>query len=427
MLIIPPLGTALSSLSASLFPVGNMGGLFNLIDGADIIATAVFLFILLRAFKRTKTISMAATVLVAMVLVYTASYWFGLSTLVRILKLLLANIVIILAIVFQKELRRFFELINVRRLANFSAHIKNLMTPRQYRDAIETIAHTVWVLAGTKTGALMVFPGRESIEGYVAEGIDLDGKVSEQLLLSIFDTSSPGHDGAVIIEGDQIRKFGVFLPLSDKEGVAQFKKFGTRHRSALGLSERSDALSIAVSEERGEVTVFRDGAARSMRAEGDLVAALRAFLQETGNFSETVAPTAWRRRIGSFAVDAFIAIVMSSSLWLFLTYPNLAITQREFEVHIEVANVPAGMTIDRIQPAQASLSLSGAEGDFRLLDPSMVRVVVDAAPIIKEPYKPYYYVSLTRDNAHYPQSFSFVSLSPKGVTITPSMAPPAKP
>lgn len=422
--ILPSLNTM---LSASVFSAQSVWGLINVADGADIIATAVFLFILLRLFKRTKTISMAATVLVVVVVVYTASYWLGLSTLVRILKLLLANIVIILAIVFQKELRRFFELVNVSRLANIPGHLKDIFVPRAHRDAIEAVAHTAWVLAAAKTGALFVFPGKESIDGYVAEGIELEGKVSEQLLLSIFDTSSPGHDGAVIIEGDSIRKFGVFLPLSDKEGVAQFKKFGTRHRSALGLSERTDALCLAVSEERGEVTVFRDGAARPMRTEEDLANALREFLRETGNVAGDQTPAVWHRRLRSFGVDGLIAVVMAASLWLFLTYPNLAITQRDFDVHIEVANVPAGMTVDRIQPTEASLSLSGAEGDFRLLDPSTVRVVVDASTFLKEPYKPYYYVQLTRNNAHYPQSFSFVSLSPKGVTIVPSTSSTTKP
>lgn len=423
-LFIGPLSTW---LSASAFSAASVWGLFNVADSADIIATAVFLFILLRLFKRTKTISMAATVLAVVVVVYTASYWLGLSTLVRILKLLLANIVIILAIVFQKELRRFFELVNVRRLANIPGHIKDIFVPRQHRDATEVIAHTAWVLATAKTGALMVFPGKESIDGYVAEGIDLDGKISEQLLLSIFDTSSPGHDGAAIIEGDAIRKFGVFLPLSDKEGVARFEKFGTRHRSALGLSERTDALCLAVSEERGEITVFRDGAAHLMRTEADLTKALREFLQETGSVAGGQTKAAWRHRLTGIGVDALIAIVMSASLWLFLTYPNLAVTQREFDVHIEVANVPAGMTIDRIQPTQASLSLSGSEGDFRLLDPSTVRVVVDASAFLKEPYKPYYYVGLTQGNARYPQSFSFVSLSPKGVTIVPSTSSTTKP
>ncbi len=414
-------------LSASAFSAGGMWGLLNVADSADIIATAVFLFIILRLFKRTKTISMAVTVLVVVVVIYAASYWFGLSTLVRILKLLLANIVIILAIVFQKELRRFFELINVRRLANIPARIKDVFVPRHQRDAVEMIAHTAWILSASKTGALIVFPGKESIEGSVAEGVDLDGKISEQLLLSIFDTSSPGHDGAVIVDGDSIKKFGVFLPLSDKEGVSQFKKFGTRHRSALGLSERSDALCLVVSEERGEVTVFRDGEARLMRTEADLVGALREFLDENGNMAGNRTPAVWHRVLRGVGADALIALVMSASLWLFLTYPNLAITQRDFDVHIEVANVPPGMTIDRIQPTEASLSLSGAEGDFRLLDPSTVRVVVDASTFLKEPYKPYYYVGLTQGNARYPQSFSFVSLSPKGVTIVPSVSSTTKP
>lgn len=422
------LGAAVQPLVAPIFSWQSISALFTVADGADILATALFLFILLRLFKRTKTISMAVTVTVLVVVAYTASYWLGLSTLVRILKLLLANIVIILAIVFQKELRRFFELIDIRRLKNIPARLREVISPRQPQGGTDIIARTAWRLAAAKTGALFVFPGRESIDGYVAEGIDLDGGISEQLLLSIFDTSSPGHDGAVVVENDRIKKFGVFLPLSDKEGIAQFKKFGTRHRSALGLSERSDALCLVVSEERGEVTLFRDGTVRALHSEKETREALEEFLAETGNgVLPGDAKAARRRNLRMLGIDALIAVVVASSLWLFLTYPNLGVTQREFDVHVEVTNLPPGTTIDRIQPAEALLSLSGSEGDFRLLDPSTVRVVVDASTFLKEPYKPYYYVGLTQNNARYPQSFSFVSLSPKGVTIVPSASSTTKP
>lgn len=119
------------------------------------------------------------------------------------------------------------------------------------------IVSSVQYLAKKKIGALIVLVGKNHVERFLEGGYPIDGKFSEPLLLSIFDTRTPGHDGAVVIENGLITKFGAHLPLSD-----DFKKFGnlgTRHTAGLGLSERTDALVLIVSEERGTITVARHG------------------------------------------------------------------------------------------------------------------------------------------------------------------------
>jgi diadenylate cyclase len=100
----------------------------------------------------------------------------------------------------------------------------------------------------------------------VQGGIALDGQVSTPLLLSIFDPSSLGHDGVVIVEADRVRKFGVHLPLAER--FEHYGHMGTRHRAALGLAERSNALVVAVSEEHGTISVASGGELRALTQSG---------------------------------------------------------------------------------------------------------------------------------------------------------------
>ena len=107
----------------------------------------------------------------------------------------------------------------------------------------------------------------------------LDGRLSESLLLSIFDPSSPGHDGAVIIENGRVKKFGVYLPLG--KDIEAVRNFGTRHLAALGLSDVSDALIVAVSEEKGTISIFRDKLFSVVENEIQLEKILNKFFEDT--------------------------------------------------------------------------------------------------------------------------------------------------
>jgi len=170
-------------------------------------------------------------------------------------------------------------------------------------------------LANAKTGALIVLQGDEAIESFLENGIFLGGKVSRELLLSIFDTSSPGHDGAVIITGDRVKMFGAHLPLARKAEAT--KNFGTRHRAALGLAERSDALVIAVSEEKGTVSLAENGEIKAINDENELAFRIHDFLR-TRLLEETGGKTSWipqgnmREKIVALAIAVLLWFALAS-------------------------------------------------------------------------------------------------------------------
>ena len=153
-----------------------------------------------------------------------------------------------------------------------------------------------------------MLPQREPIESHVEGGIALDGRLSEPLLLSLFDPSSPGHDGAVILRGAQIERFAVHLPLSVNR--AALGPGGTRHAAALGLSERCDAICIVVSEERGTVSVARDGLLRVLARPQDLALELRRGARRArGGGATAVVARARGRRCGARSRGSARAVV----------------------------------------------------------------------------------------------------------------------
>ena len=112
-------------------------------------------------------------------------------------------------------------------------------------------------LSARRVGALIVIERREGLKTYIENGVPIDSGVTYDLLVTIFAPGTPLHDGAVIISGERIAAASSFLPLSLKEGLS--KRFGTRHRAALGITEDTDAIAVVVSEEQGTISLARDG------------------------------------------------------------------------------------------------------------------------------------------------------------------------
>src|SRR5262245_26915702 len=128
-------------------------------------------------------------------------------------------------------------------------------TPSVLESVYETVGEAVFSMASSRTGALIVFSREHSIQELVEGGVALGAEITREIIEAIFQKSSPVHDGAIVIEADRITKANVVLPLTQWTGVP--KAFGTRHRAAMGLAERSDAIIVAVSEEHGEVRLVR--------------------------------------------------------------------------------------------------------------------------------------------------------------------------
>ncbi len=122
-------------------------------------------------------------------------------------------------------------------------------------ETISDIVLAATSLSARRIGALIVFERREGLKNYIENGVPVDSAVSYDLLVTIFTPGTALHDGAVIIAGERVAAAACFLPLSLREGL----RLGTRHRAAIGITEETDALAVVVSEERGAISVARDG------------------------------------------------------------------------------------------------------------------------------------------------------------------------
>jgi hypothetical protein len=273
--------------------------------------------------------------------------------------------VIVLVIVFQEDLRRLVELIAVRGLRRRSR------TPTP--EATEILIRTVAQLAATRTGALIVLPGREPLDRHVTGGTQVDAELSEPLLLSILDDHSPGHDGAVIVSGDRVRQFGVHLPLSTDH--AQIGYGGTRHAAALGLAERTDALCLAVSEERGVTSIAADGVLRGLYRPEELGIEIHRFI-------ERVSPRSRPARARLFALlrrwpEAVGALAAAGLMWL-LVVPGSGVVRAVRTVPVVVENLPAGFALAGVEPGEVEVTVSGPRRSLVLGEANAIEVRVDA-------------------------------------------------
>jgi len=188
--------------------------------------------------------------LAAVAVVYFVAQPLGLNTLAWIIDNFLSSIILVIVVIFQDEIRRTLTKVGANRFIFKGQRADGSL---QY----EEIGLAISKLAKAKLGSIMVIEREVGLEEFMEEGVILDAKLNRKLLYSIFVKESPLHDGAVIIKDSTIRAAGVVLPLSANPDLDP--SFGTRHRAALGITERSDALVLVVSEESGSVTLFVDG------------------------------------------------------------------------------------------------------------------------------------------------------------------------
>jgi diadenylate cyclase len=215
----------------------------------DILAVALIVYALLLLIRGTRAVPMLLG-LVAIIAVYQLAVWWKLATVRTVLQALLFYLPFVIIVLFAQELRRGLAAFGrTPFFAFFSAF-----------DAVETVSDIVLAvtsLSGRRVGALIVLERREGLKTYIESGVPLDARVSYDLLVTVFAPGTPLHDGAVIVSGTRVAAAACFLPLSQQEGLA--KRFGTRHRAAIGITEETDALAIVVSEERGGISVARNG------------------------------------------------------------------------------------------------------------------------------------------------------------------------
>lgn len=226
----------------------------------DILEICIISFIvyqLMRFIKSTKA-WMVFKGLVLVLLFTLIATFFKMDTILWILDKTLNVAVIALIIMFQPELRRALEQLGQKNIiADIFTEGRRDVSERFSDDTLNEIIKATFELAKTKTGALIVMEQNVRLTEFEMTGIAMDAKVSNQLLINIFEHNTPLHDGAIIIRGDRIVAATCYLHLS--ENMKLSKALGTRHRAGLGISEESDSLTIIVSEETGKVSIAYSG------------------------------------------------------------------------------------------------------------------------------------------------------------------------
>ncbi|PKN60436.1 MAG: hypothetical protein CVU53_03115 [Deltaproteobacteria bacterium HGW-Deltaproteobacteria-11] len=268
--------------------------------------------------------------------VYLTARFFQLYLTTVALQGFFAILLFVLVVIFQEDFRRFFE-----QLAMWGRLHKKFFEKRPVHQAAETIAQAVSNLVRKRIGALIVIKGEDPLGRHLNSGVPLDGRLSQPLLESIFDPHSIGHDGAVVIEGNQVLQFGCHLPLSRDAG--RFGKLGLRHTAALGLSERCDALCVVVSEERGTIGIAKGEHLRELANAAALRVELEAFYARKSPKRKTRPVVHWLRENSR---EKIIALLLSCILWIAFGYQSESV-QRDFTVPVEYMNVSPDWVIEK--------------------------------------------------------------------------------
>jgi uncharacterized protein (TIGR00159 family) len=364
-------------------------------DIFDILLNSYILFRLYVLFRGTNIIRMLMAIGLLWILERMARRM-GLIVTSWAIQGIIAAAALIVIIVFRNDIAGVFQ---ARSFKSFFWGI----TRRQNQTPTEIIADSVFELARHKLGALIVLPVKKGIEEVVHGGVQWQGKLSREMLTSIFWHGTPVHDGAAIIQGNQIVKVAAILPLSINDTLPSY--FGTRHRAAVGLTELTDALVIVVSEERGEVTVFKD---KSIIPVKDNIALNRVLRQYVG---AVPLKNGARRELLELSLAGLICLAGVTTIWS--SFARGVETFRTLDVPVEFVNRDPKMEIISASDSSVKLQISGSGSLIRSISPDQVKVKINLANAEAGKNQ----VTIARDGIVLPPGIELKQLEPQKLEV----------
>jgi diadenylate cyclase len=219
-------------------------------DLVDILVVSALIYEILKLIRGTRAVQMAVGGGFLVALFYV-SRWARLETVNWLIRNMVGYLVFAVIVLFQSDIRR--ALAHLGRAPFFRYFAK----PESAEESIEELVVAANMLAVQRIGAIVAIERQIGLRNYIEGGIPLDAVLTYDLIMSIFQPSSPLHDGAVIVQGDRVAAAACFLPLTVNPKLS--KELGSRHRAAIGLTEENDSVAIVVSEETGSISVVADG------------------------------------------------------------------------------------------------------------------------------------------------------------------------
>ena len=365
-------------------------------DFVDIGLNSFILFRLYVLFRGSRLIRVIPVVIILW-LVKGLALFAGLVVTSWAIQGVIATAALILIIVFRDEIASVFQARNLKTfLWGFPS--RRDITP------MDIVAQSAFDMGKDKVGALMVFPNSKDINDIVQGGIDWDGKLSSEMLLSIFWDKNPVHDGAIIIEGDRISRVGVILPLSRRRDLPS--RYGTRHRAGVGLAECSDCIVIIVSEESGRVTVAKGNEIKDVRN----ITQLKSIIQGHDGKGKKRDSALWRYAL-EFGTSALVCLALVTGIWFGLSRGRE--TLKTIEIPLEYTDVQKDFEIIESSTNTVTLHLGGSGPLLKSLTPQQVKVLLklDAASAGENIY------TVSSENIILPPGVHLKKVEPSSVTL----------
>lgn len=251
---------------------------FDFLDLLDILLVAFLLFQIYRLVRGTVAINILLGV-AAIYLIWKLVEALHMELLSEILGQFIGVGVIALLIVFQQELRKFLLYLGTTNFGRRRKFLKQLNWLKKEEEKLDTssLAGVIFSLAETRTGSLLVFARKTQLGFYAQTGNPMDATISPRLIEAIFQKESPLHDGAVLIQNNRIAAASTILPVSENPSIPA--RFGLRHRAAVGVTEKTDAVAVVVSEQTGEVSWVQEGQIRNRVSRTELEQLMERELQ----------------------------------------------------------------------------------------------------------------------------------------------------
>ena len=326
--------------------------------------------------------------------------WSGLILAGWLFQSLWAVIWLILIIVFQPELRRILERLSLLELLRGRRSIVQ-------KETLSEITDAVFDLAREHIGALIVLPQRDPLELHLRGGVQVDAQISREVLRALFQPPAPTHDGAVVLRAQRIDQAACFLPMTTATGLPA--TYGARHRAALGLTERCDALCLLVSEERGTVALAQQGKLRLFSdpriLSHELERTTPERLDEASHFARFRGWLTYR--LSAKALSLGVAI----GLWTAVAGQQS--TEMALTVPIEYQRIASGVELRGEIPAEVGVRLRGSQLALAALRASSVRLHV-SLDRVRDGLN---YIALTAHHLDLPPGVELTDLRPAFLAI----------
>jgi diadenylate cyclase len=385
----------------------RMKDLLNLFRWQDALDIFILTYIFYRLYlwlRKKKALRMILAIL-ALPVFYLFAQWVDLPLSVWGLQNLWPVIVIVLVVIFQQEIREVLG--NISLPSFFFGRLEGLTS-----KAIDHVADAAFQMANRKLGGLIVLQRGDDLDEIIREKTLLDAEINEDILISIFNSQSPLHDGAVIIQGGRIQYAAALLPLSKSTSLP--KEWGTRHRAGVGITEVSDGDCIIISEERGEVLLASKGVIEKKQGKEDLKKSL-VDLTPMGDTKDK--EKAWPKKMLKDIPIKVLFLLLVCLLWIFV----IGVRQGEvsFNIPIEYYSIPHNLEIVGEPPKEVNVRVKGSQRLLSSSKPDYVRVQVN----LSNAHKGTNQIALSEASITTRPGITITSLYPRNIKLVLSPIP----